>query len=364
MIEPAALHDVLAPHVGPDDVPGLVALVARGDEVHVEVAGRLAVGGPPMTRDAIVRISSMTKPVVAAAALLLVEDGTLGLDEPVDDLLPELAGRRVLRSIDAQLDDTVPAHRPLSLRDLLTSRMGLGFVLAGPGTHPIQRAMDELGVAPGPPGTPLPEPAEWLRRIGTLPLLAQPGQGWQYGTALDVLGVLLARAADRPLPELLAERILTPLGMRDTGFHVPPAAQHRFATLYAPAPVVADDPVAGAWSHEPVFPSGAGGLVSTVDDVFAFSEMLRTGTLLRRESVARMTTDQLDPGQADGVFLAHGQGWGFGLATGPQPGRYGWDGGLGTTWATDPTGTGILLTQVMWDERGPHPVYGDFWAAW
>ncbi len=364
MIDPAALHDVLAPHVRPDDVPGLVALVARGEEVHVEVAGRLAVDGPPMTRDAIVRISSMTKPVVAAAALLLVEDGTLELDAPVDRFLPELAGRRVLRTVDADLDDTVPAHRPLSLRDLLTSRMGLGIVLAPPGTHPIQRAMDDLGVAPGPPGTPLPEPDEWLRRIGTLPLLAQPGRGWQYGTALDVAGVLLARASGRSLPDLLAERIFLPLGMHDTGFHVPEAERHRFAPLYNPGPVLADDPATGAWSREPAFPSGAGGLVSTVDDVFAFTEMLRAGTLLRRESVARMTTDQLDPGQADGVFLAGGQGWGLGLATGPQPGRYGWDGGLGTTWATDPTGTGILLTQVAWDERGPHPVYGDFWAAW
>lgn len=364
MIDPAALHDTLAPHVGAD-VPGAVALVARGPEVHVEAVGHLAAGGPPMPRDAIVRISSMTKPVVAAAALLLVDQGVLTLDGPLDDLLPELADRRVLRAVGAELDDTVPARRPLTLRDVLTSRTGHGFVLAPPGTHPVQRAMDELGVAPGPPGaTPRPGPDEWLRRLGTLPLLSQPGERWHYDTPFDVLGVLLARAAGRSLPALLDERVFGPLGMTDTGFHVPAAALPRFATAYAPDGTVTDDPATGAWSREPDFPSGAGGLVSTADDWFAFTEMLRAGRLLRRDTVTRMTSDQLDPGQADGVFLAIGQGWGFGLAVGPQPGRYGWDGGLGTSWATDHTGTGVLLTQVQWDEGGPHPVFGDFWAAW
>lgn len=365
MIDPAALHDVLAPHVGPDEVPGVVALVAAEDTVHVEALGRRALDGPPMTRDTIVRISSMTKPVTAVAALLLVADGLLTLDGSLDRLLPELADRRVLRSIDADLDDTVPAHRPLTLRDLLTSRMGLGTILAAPGTHPVQSAMDARGLTPGPPGdVELPAPDEWLRRLGELPLLSQPGERWHYDLPFDVLGALLARAAEQPLPALLAERVFAPLGLRDTGFHVPAGSMPRFATAYAPGPVVTDEPATGAWSREPAFPSGAGGLVSTADDFFAFSEALRTGRLLPPATVARMTSDQLGPGQADGVILGPGQGWGFGVGTGPQLGRYGWAGGLGTMWGTDPTGTAVLLTQLRFDEKGPHPLFADFWAAW
>ncbi|MHA6780324.1 serine hydrolase domain-containing protein [Pseudonocardia saturnea] len=356
------LRAMLAPHVDSGEIPGLVALVSDGDGVRAEALGRLRVDGPPVERDSIFRISSMTKPVVAAAALLLVDDGVLGLDEPVDRLLPELADRRVLTAIDADLDDTVPAHRPITVRDLLTFRMGMGLITAPPGTYPVQRAMDDLDLAQGAPGAQVPpEPDEWLRRLGTLPLLHQPGERWMYSTGSDVLGVLLARASGRPLPDLLAERIFTPLGMRDTGFHVPIASIDRFATMYRPGLEVADDPATGHWSREPAFPSGAGGLVSTVDDFHAFSEMLRRGGtgLLAPDAVAQMTTDQLEPGQSDGIFLSDGEGWGFGVSTGPKPGRYGWDGGLGSSWYTGPGATGILLTQVQWT-MGPPAVRAEF----
>ena len=356
------LRDTLAPHVDPGEIPGLVALVSDGDDVQVEALGRLRVDGPPVRRDSIFRISSMTKPVVAAAALLLVADGALGLDEPVDRLLPELADRRVLTAIDADLDDTVPAHRAITVRDLLTFRLGMGLIAAPPGTYPVQRAMDDLSLAQGAPGAQVPpEPDEWLRRLGTLPLLHQPGERWMYSTGSDVLGVLLARASGRSLPDLLAERIFDPLGMRDTGFHVPAASIDRFATMYRPGPEVADDPATGCWSREPAFPSGAGGLVSTVDDFHAFSEMLRRGGagLLTPEAVAQMTTDQLEPGQSDGIFLSDGEGWGFGVSTGPEPGRYGWDGGLGSCWYTGARATGILLTQVQWT-TGPPAVRAAF----
>lgn len=354
----------LAEHVDSGEVPGLVALVAHDDEVRVEAYGRLHVDGPPVERDSIFRISSMTKPVVAAAALLLVGDGLLDLDEPVDRLLPELADRRVLRRLDAELDDTVPARRAITVHDLLTFRLGFGLVLAAPGEHPIQRAVDDLGLAQGAPGaqTP-PEADEWLRRFATLPLLHQPGERWMYGTGSDVLGVLLARAAGVPLPDLLRQRVFAPLGMRDTGFHVPAAEIHRLATMYRPGGAVSDDPATGAWSRPPAFAQGAGGLVSTVDDYLAFSEALRVGDLLPRAAVAEMTRDQLDPGQADGVFLPDGFGWGLGLAV-RRDGRYGWEGGLGTSWNTHPgTGvTGILLTQVEWSD-GPTPVWSHFWRV-
>src|SRR3954467_13564145 len=155
-------------------------------------------GGEPMRRDPLFRIASMTKPIAAAAAMILVEECTLRLDDPVDELLPELANRQVLRTIDADLDDTVPARRSITVRDLLTLRMGFGFVFA-PSPLPIEQAASELGVMPGPPNPQrLPPPDEWLRRLGTLPLMRQPGERWMYPTGFSVLGVLLARAAGQP----------------------------------------------------------------------------------------------------------------------------------------------------------------------
>ena len=181
----------MAGHVERGDVPGLVTLVSWRGEAHVDTIGMKAAGGSdPIERDTIFRISSMTKPVTAAATMILVDEAKLQLDEPVDRLLPELSGRQVLTGIDAQLDDTVPADRPISVRDLLTFRMGFGIVMAPPGMYPIQDAMSELRLAQGipSPSTP-PAPDEWIRRLGTLPLMHQPGERWMYNTGSDVLGV-------------------------------------------------------------------------------------------------------------------------------------------------------------------------------
>src|SRR5437868_4112681 len=135
------MHDVMAGYVERGDVPGLVTLVSRRGEVHVDAIGTAALGGrDPIRRDTIFRISSMTKPITAVATLMLVEDCTLRLDDPVERLLPELADRRVLTRLDGPLDDTVPAHRPISVRDLLTFRMGFGLVMAPPDAYPIQGA--------------------------------------------------------------------------------------------------------------------------------------------------------------------------------------------------------------------------------
>jgi CubicO group peptidase (beta-lactamase class C family) len=171
------MHDVMVGHIGCGEVPGLVTLIARRGEVRVDAIGTKAVGGSdPMRRDTIFRIASMTKPVAAAAAMILVEECRLRLDEPVGPLLPELTDRKVLRAIDGALDDTVPAKRPITLRDLLTLRLGIGAVLAPPGRYPIQEAMEEAGVAPGPDSPSLP-PDEWMKRLGGLPLIHQPGEG-------------------------------------------------------------------------------------------------------------------------------------------------------------------------------------------
>src|SRR5512142_701661 len=171
------MHELMAGHVERGDLPGVVTLVSRRGETHVDVIGRLAFGGPPMARDSIFRITSMTKPVTAAAAMILIEEGKLQLDDPVDRFLPELANRRVLRRIDAPVFDTVPAKRPITLRDLLTFRSGHGMIPVFPDRFPIQRAIAEAGFAPGPVFPSFP-PDEVMRRYGTLPLIFQPGERW------------------------------------------------------------------------------------------------------------------------------------------------------------------------------------------
>ncbi|HEU4324628.1 MAG TPA: serine hydrolase domain-containing protein [Roseiflexaceae bacterium] len=379
------MRAVMAGHVDCGHAPGIVTAVSRRGEVHIEAFGEQAQGGPAMGRDTIFRIASMSKPVVAAAAMILVEECRLRLDEPVDEWLPELADRRVLRRLDGPLDDTVPAQRSISLRDLLTSRMGFGQLMAQPDAYPILRAGRERQIDIGPP-TPaaVPAPDEWMRGLGELPLMRQPGEAWLYNTALDVLGVLVARAAGQPLEQFLRERIFEPLGMRDTGFSVPPDKQERFAACYAADHETGEqqlyDAPDGQWSRPPAFPSGAGGLVSTADDYLAFGQMLlgngRHGgvRILSRPAVELMTTDQLTPEQraeaAD--FLGPSSGWGFGMAITIRrddlwavPGRYGWDGGLGTSWRSDPAEqlVGVLLTQQAWTSPQAPAVWQDFWTS-
>ena len=387
------LHEVLARHVERGEVPGLVYLVSRGHDVEVGAIGSKTAGAlvDPMRRDTLFRLTSMTKPVTAAAALILVDEGKLRLDEPVDALLPELAQRKVLRRVDAPLDETVPAERLITLRDLLTFRMGFGMVWGPPDATPIQRAANELELgAFGPPQPQVPPaPDEWMRRFGTLPLMHQPGERWMYNTGSEVLGVLLARAAGIPLGRLFQERIFEPLGMNDTDFSVPEDKLHRFATGYFAANpfdpdvggVVLNDPVDGQWSRPPAFPSGGAGLVSTVDDYLAFARMLLAGgasargRILSERSVRLMTSDQLTPEQKasspmmpPGYWSHHGWGFGVAVATGPRapgmPGGYGWDGGFGTTWCSDPKAETVALLMT---QRAAFPpmagVYREFWDA-
>jgi CubicO group peptidase (beta-lactamase class C family) len=373
------LERVLARPVDSGVVPGVVALVGRGGDTEPVLLGSTSPGGPPVARDTIFRISSMSKPITAVAALTLVEDCVLRLDDPVDDLLPELADRRVLTGLTADLDDTVPAERPITLRHLLTFTMGFGQLMAEPADYPILAAADErkIGMAwPDPDTTPAPD--EWLRRLGELPLMHQPGRRWAYNTSSDVLGVLIARAAGKPFGAVLAERVFGPLGMRDTGFSVPAAELGRFVPAYRTeaGERVVFDPVDGMWSRPPAFESGAGGLVSTADDMLAFGRALLAGggPVLSRSSVAAMTTDQLTPAQREVEVWPpwDGLSWGLGVGvtldrTGPaaNPGRFGWDGGLGTSWSCDPGEdlVGVLLTQVMWDSPGSRAVVEDFWTA-
>jgi CubicO group peptidase (beta-lactamase class C family) len=269
-----------------------------------------------MAADTICRIASTTKPIVAACAMTLVEDCTLRLDDPVDEFLPELADMRVLADPDGPLEETVPANRPVTLRDLLTFTLGTGIVGAEPGTSPIADALNALQIdepsardrsmLAGAESNEQP-PDEWIRRLGTLPLVYQPGERWMYNTAANVTGVLIARATGMSFGDALRERICEPLGMKDTGFSVAGQSISRLATLYqgdevAGEVAVADGPD-GYWSRPPAFEDGGGGLVSTISDYLAFASALLAGgthhgeRVLSRPSVTLMTSDQLTPAQ-------------------------------------------------------------------
>src|SRR6202012_2505926 len=167
----------------------------------------------------------------AAATLMLVEEGKLRLDDPVDAFLPELASPKVLKSLDSPVEDTVPARRAITTRDLLTFTFGMGAVMVWPAKYPIQHAAAALGLAPGPLSHDYTAD-EFMKRLGSLPLFYQPGERWLYHTGSDVLGVLIARVTGQPLEAVLQERLFAPLGMRDTGFQVPAAKLDRFASAY------------------------------------------------------------------------------------------------------------------------------------
>src|SRR6266571_1637409 len=221
------LHDAMAARVAKGELPGLVTLVARGDDVHVDTIGAMAFGGnEPMRRDTIFRIASLTKPILATATMILIEEGKLALGEPVQRLLPELADRRVLKRIDGPIDDTVPARRPITVDDLLTFRMGHGLIFEPTfdPPYPINNAAKALQLVMGPPDPRTPhDPDEWIKRFGTLPLMYEPGERWQYNTGALVLSVLVARASRQALATFLSARIFEPLGMKDTGFSMPAA---------------------------------------------------------------------------------------------------------------------------------------------
>ncbi|MFJ4811692.1 serine hydrolase domain-containing protein [Streptomyces longwoodensis] len=374
------LHVTLRRYVDDGTVPGAVGLVARGDDVEVVAVGAVDTdGSAPMARDSLFRVASLTKPVTAAAVLMLVEEGTLALDAPVARWLPELAAPHVVRTPRSPVDDVVPAARPITVADLLSSRTGWGF--PDDFSLPAVRALFEVQ-KDGRDLRDWPDPDTWLRQLAQVPLLHQPGDAWLYGTSSDLQGILVARASGRTLPDFLAERIFAPLAMTDTGFAASTRQPHRLTASYTRAPdgtLALADARDGSWTHVPRFHSGGGGLVSTADDLLAFSRMLLAGgegkgrRLLDPTSVRRMTTDHLTPEQrAAATLFLEGEGWGHGgqvdvstRAPWNVPGRYGWVGGTGTTAHLVPdTGTTtILLTQVAMDDPTPTPIMRSFWAG-
>ena len=356
--------DAARAHMDPARIPGLALLVAHGGDIVATGLGELGVGRGPVRRDSLFRIASTTKPVTAAVILSLITEGRLGLDDDVARWLPELAAPRVLRVADGPLEDTVALERAITVRDLLTFTNGFGMttrMFTDPTPWPIFVASEvELSLATlGPPNPSVqPGPDEWMARLGSLPLMAQPGTRFLYNTGASILGVLAARVGAGSLSDVLTSRVLAPAGMIDTDFYAHDPS--RLATAYRATPegLVVHDEAQGAYSHPPAFEDGAAGLVSSVDDLYGFAGLLRHGAdAISPALVREMTSDQLTPAQKiDGAFgdeFFLEQSWGFGLAVG-RDGSWGWDGGLGTSFWVNPGVdlTVIVLTQRLWES--PH----------
>jgi CubicO group peptidase (beta-lactamase class C family) len=364
--------DVLDDQVADGRMPGYVAAVRVRGEVAVRAHGRTAIepDAPPMRDDTLFRVASLTKPMGGALTLSLVRDGVLALDDPVARWFPEAAEARVLVSPDAPLDRTVPAERPVTVRDLLVGTSGWGCVIE---PTPLQAAMMERGVFPSPLHHDMPAD-EFVARAAGLPLAFQPGDGWLYETGMTLLGILLMRATGSTLAELFADRITGPLGMTSSAFHaVDPG---RMATAYLPGPagLTLLDPPDGVYAAPPPFERLSGGLVSTAGDVLRFYAAMADGgpPVLTADEVTQLRSDALTDGQRRSAqtFLDEGESWGLGTgvdvaAVRPwqSPGRWGWTGGTGTTAYVDPVRETVAVLLTQRGMMGPLDAPEAFWTA-
>ncbi|MET0271537.1 MAG: serine hydrolase domain-containing protein [Phenylobacterium sp.] len=349
------------------DLSGFVTLVWRKGEVaQVNTIGFRDVDAKaPMQRDTLFRIASMSKQVTTVAALMLLEEGKLKLDEPITRWLPEFKDMVVLKDAEGPVDDTYPAPREITVEDLMTHRSGLAYAFTSSG--PIAQAHED---ALGPPlGTPLTVD-QWLAALGGLPLSYAPGERFHYSHATEVLGFLVARIEGKPLGQVLKDRIFTPLGMKDTDFWAPPEKHNRLAKLYRINPDTdqLQDVSFPAETAQPAFEAGGGGLVSTADDYLKFARMLLGKgevdgvRLLKPETVELMAANRLTDQQRQYPFLGMpfwmSQGFGLGLSMVIDPaihawmgagsaGAYGWPGAFGTWWQADPAQDLIIIYLIQ-----------------
>lgn len=341
---------------------GIAWGISIGEATFTGAAGRLE-SGPDARRcaaDSVFRISSVSKPVTAVAALQLVDDGLIGLDDPLDAVLPELSGRSVLVDPTSDVDGaTVAADRSITLRDLLSFRCGFGMDFDEATPQPVLQRMWEQGIGPGP-SAPEMDPQEFLDRLSVLPSIDQPGTRWRYHSGSDLASVVVERLRGEPLDVVLDRDVCGPTGMADTGFVLRSDQLRRAGVCRmggidprTGATEVWDEP-SGRWASYPAFRSGATGLVSTVTDLLAFGQMILAGgavpggRVLSEALVSEMTADQLSDAQrrlAQVEGSGDALGWGLGLgvrhrtaaAGWPGPGCLGWDGGLGSRWVLDPS---------------------------
>ena len=344
----------------------MVTLTSRGgDIVQSEAIGWSDIETrTPMRHDTLFRIASMTKPITSAAALMLLEEGRIALDDPITTWIPELADQQVLRDPAGPLHDTAPAMRAITIEDLLTHRSGIAYAPFSEG--PLKQAYEE---ALGDPGMNRSTPDEWLAALGALPLAYQPGERFHYGHSSDVLGFLIGRVEDKPFRQVLRDRIFAPLVMTDTDFWLPHDKRHRLASLYA-----YDESAGGLvkvepemYDEPPGYTPGGGGLISSAGDYHRFARMLLNGgeldgvRLLRPETVELMHTNRLTDAQRRvpfaGMDLWTKSGFGLGLSVAEDRkdnpyacgarGSGTWPGIFGTWWQADPANDLIMIYLIQ-----------------
>lgn len=335
-------------------LPGAIAAVGRGHGVLTgAMAGTIALDSRvPVDFDTLWRIYSMTKPITGMAAMILIEEGKLRLDQPLSDILPAFASMRVLTSADAEVDQTVAAERPITIRNLLTHTSGLGYTIVQSG--PIKAAYEAAGISPGVvtrmalPGISrvpaAPSLEAFADRLAALPLVYQPGTRWSYSVGLDLMGRVIEVVSGMAFDAFLKTRIFDPLGMADTVFQVRPDQVARLATNYAPVGGILlplDPGPTSIYLDKPAFPFGGAGLVTSARDYDRFLNMLLgegelDGTRIMSTETARLAMSNLLPeGLSTEGTLAAGEGFGAGgrvslPGSALGEGLYGWGGAAGT----------------------------------
>ena len=348
-------------------VPGAVLLVMRdGQVLYRKAVGRLTPDGPqPMTPDALFRVYSMTKPVVSVATLMLVEEGRLGLADPVSRHLPDMKNLQV--GVEKPGPDgkpvlqREPARREMTVQDLLRHTSGLTYGVFG--RSMVKDEYLKANVRPGDPSIDY-DNAELVRRVAQLPLAFQPGSTWDYSISTDILGALLEKVTGETLDALLQKRILGPLKMKDTAFWVPPVQQHRIAEPFAKDPDTKQPVKLLDLRQRPTLLAGGAGLASTADDYARFAQMLANGgtldgvRILSRKSVEWMTADHTNGVRGPAYSPGPGYGFGLGVAVRLEPGQssmpgskgdFHWGGFAGTFWWHDPAERLV----AVWMIQGP-----------
>lgn len=368
-------------YVAERKVANMVAAMGWGQKDPEFIArGTLAFGQPKRAdADSLYRIYSMTKPITGMAAMMLIDEGKLGLDQPLAEILPEFATMRVLKSPTGPVEDTVPAERPITIRHLLTHTAGLGYNIVQKG--PIKNLYERQGLLPGQVSRiPFPGFGDYATvegldvfavRLARVPLVYQPGTKWSYSVGLDLLGRVIEVASGVPFDEFLQTRIFEPCGMDSTWFRVPASEVDRLTTNYfilGGVPIPVDPAAASIFLDEPAFPFGGAGLVSSPRDYDRFLQMLAgfgaiEGKRVMSEAAVKLGTSNLLPeGVSTENTFAAGGGFGAGgrVGLGAQEGTYGWGGAAGTVGLVN-VKLGLraaLFTQYMPAEA--YPLHGAF----